>query len=86
MDVEKDGAAATAGDVIGHLTEILALVLITQFGQLQSFLMAHGDGARARGGVQHPSVGGERVGFSMTSELHRLCIVKLVNLSTWGRH
>ena len=59
------------------LTHVLALVSVAHMLKLQCPLMTQGD--RAQGRLVHPSVGGQRVGFSVTSELNRVCIVHLVH-------
>lgn len=77
VDIECDGLAPAAGNVVGHLTHVLALVSVAHMLELQCPLMTQGDGAQGR--LVHPSVGGQRVGFSVTSELNRVCIVHLVH-------
>ena len=73
VNIKSYGITATAGNVIGHLTVILALVFIRDLGQAESFLMTKSN--RSSGRVLDPSVGGERVGFGVTSELDRVSIV-----------
>ena len=77
VDIECDGLAPAAGNIIGHLTQVFSLVSVLDMVKLQCPLMTQGEGAPGR--VVHPSIGGERVGFSVTSELDRVCIVHLVH-------
>ena len=76
MNIESDRLTLAAGDVIAHLTAVLSLVSVGHTVQLQCSLVSQDH--RPVTSVVEPAVGGERVGFSVASQLHRVCLVHLV--------